>query len=488
MSQSGTFTLPKWFDKNHYAMTKLASLRANDFTTTAARMEAAFAASGFIGDEGLLRHFLAYGHKEDLSPNLLFDAEQYYIAKTSQVYGKKIVNHGEVQSIKNAIHNAGMSAWTHYERYGAVEGIDPSNNFNSEKYLSAKLAHVRQVEGPNYTMDNLKAAIASGGMTPLTHFLLYGQGEGFIQDQTQLAVNTPISVTNDPPPVVTPEQPVIPQPPVTNPTAPPPPAALPTVEISGAQHYGILQANFPSGTGEGQIILNSVSNRKGLHVSNVKDLTLYLRGANVIMEDDTPHDDAIYGANLSNVNIVGDFGASLNVEGIRAATVNASGLNGTLRIELSERNATRLIGSQGNDFIETNGRADVITGGDGNDVFRIGEDIEGRFSSGALSRVPTITDFSKGDTIDFSEASRHFQGLASQGQVAVGNQNDLVSTIRNHLSSHEMSVLVVHYSGDTYLAANGDGRNSDDDMVVRLLGIYDQSTLSMTGSEMSTLL
>lgn len=457
---------PEWFDDDYYFAAKLAAMKSQNPAYTAEQLSTAFRASGFVGDEGLYRHFTAWGQQEELSPNSLFDSGQYYIAKTAQFYGKQSVSENEVQTVKGLIHNAGMNAWSHYTAYGAAEGVDPSNNFDSDAYLTAKLAQVRQAESPGMTMQGLNAALAACGLTPLSHFLCYGKDEGFINDLGQIEVASPVTVT--------------PSSPVEQ-----PPVGIPTIELSGAQPYRLLQADFPAGTGEGQVVLNSVTTYKGLYTPNVTNLTLYLRGRNVIEEDDTPYDDAIFGTNLASVAITGDAGASLTVEGVRAGTVDASALNGSLYISLSDHHATRVIGSQGNDIIETNGMADVITGGLGNDVFRIDADMDGPFSNWTLARTPIITDFSRGDRIDFSEASRQFQGFASRGQVAAGSESELVNILRDYLSGAERGILVAHHAGNTYLAANGDTWDTDDDAVVCLTGVYDQASLALAGAAVS---
>lgn len=455
---TSTGQVPGWFDADVYFANKLAAMRATAPSYTAARLSAAFAEAGFVGDDGLYRHFVLHGADEDVSPSALFDAEQYYAAKTASYYDRGTVTKDEIQIVKHLIHEAGMNAWTHYVAFGADEGVDPSSSFDSQTYLAAKLAVIRQTN-PYSTMEELVAAIRDASMTPLSHYLCHGKDEGFILDISQLAVTDPTIVLPD---------------------------DLPTIELTGYKPYTLLKAEFPAGTDQGQVMLKSVTTQKGLYVSGVTDLIVYLSGENVVLEADTPYDDAIFGTTmLSTVTITGDSSASLQVEGVRAETVNASALNGSLVISLSENHATTVIGSQGNDFIETNGMADVITGGSGNDTFRIGENLGGAITAWTLDTIPTITDFSAGDVIDFSEASRQLRGFSSRGPATAVDEAELVSILRDYLSGTELGIRVVYQGGNTYLAANGDVWNTNEDVVVRLVGIYDQADLVATGYEVS---
>ncbi len=68
-----------------------------------------------------------------------------------------------------------MNAWTHYQKYGSDEGVNPSNAFDADAYLTAKAAAM----GGDWTADSIAKAIDDNGMTVLEHYLTFaGTGEG----------------------------------------------------------------------------------------------------------------------------------------------------------------------------------------------------------------------------------------------------------------------------------------------------------------------
>ncbi len=81
-------TVKPWFNYNTYMANKLAQMQAAEPTAgwTADSLKAAFEKAGFYGDTGAQAHFNQYGHKEDVSPNKMFDATYYYQAKALQWY------------------------------------------------------------------------------------------------------------------------------------------------------------------------------------------------------------------------------------------------------------------------------------------------------------------------------------------------------------------------------------------------------------------
>lgn len=176
---------PKWFDVDTYMANKLIQVQTAepDANWTAESLAATFVANDFGGTDGAYNHFVAFGAKEDVSPNALFSADQYYTAKAAQFYDKapSAVSALEVATVKGLIKDAGMNAWTHYQAYGASEGVNPSNDFDSTAYMEAKLA-LMKADDPNYTMDNLEAAFAAAGYSPLEHFLTFGGLEGEVQE------------------------------------------------------------------------------------------------------------------------------------------------------------------------------------------------------------------------------------------------------------------------------------------------------------------
>ncbi|MBQ9453694.1 MAG: hypothetical protein IJU65_10470, partial [Desulfovibrio sp.] len=131
----------KWFDYSTYMANKRAQLNAADPSAnwTAEQVADAFEQAGFKGVDGAQQHFEQYGHtaEENLSPNANFIPSQYYIFKAADYFDKAVADVTEEQAayIQAAIKDAGMSAWDHYTQYGTKEGINPSNNFDTQKYL-----------------------------------------------------------------------------------------------------------------------------------------------------------------------------------------------------------------------------------------------------------------------------------------------------------------------------------------------------------------
>ena len=146
--------------------------------TRAEFMESVLAGCGLTPEE----HYLLYGWSEGLSPNPYFDAEEYILAKAAALFES-----GGYES-PEAARQAFEEAWPHdpYEHYllcGASEGINPSNDFDASDYLAAKLAALladpkTAEDWLGKTVEDLEAAFEAAGLTPLTHFLLYGRGEG----------------------------------------------------------------------------------------------------------------------------------------------------------------------------------------------------------------------------------------------------------------------------------------------------------------------
>lgn len=197
--------VPSWFNGSVYMQNKLASLKATDSTMTYDKMLAAFTEAGFIGEEGYYQHFEQYGSKaaENLSPNAFFDPYEYAQFKaisyfTSDEAGDKKVDEATVRGdikyyagqITQAFSDAGMSAWEHYNQYGAAEKINTSNAFDESDYLAAKAAALNKAEGVDtWTADTVRTAIINAGMTPLTHYMEYaGKSDNEVKAGSTFAV------------------------------------------------------------------------------------------------------------------------------------------------------------------------------------------------------------------------------------------------------------------------------------------------------------
>ena len=206
--------MEKWFDPQVYMVNKLVQMQETDPPYTMTNLVDAFAAAGFVGEEGYYAHFVQYGANEDVAPNAFFNAQEYYTAKAAQFYGEAFDGSELlVAQVKALIQQAGMNAWTHYQQYGSAEGVDPSNAFDASAYCAAKAeamnaAGLKDAAGNDWTADSIKTAIDQAGMSVLEHYLTYaGTGEGEVAsgatypvaDDDQVVVPNPgvnIVVTN----------------------------------------------------------------------------------------------------------------------------------------------------------------------------------------------------------------------------------------------------------------------------------------------------
>ncbi|MCR5814001.1 MAG: hypothetical protein K6G15_05880 [Desulfovibrio sp.] len=175
---------PKWFDKSYYLTSKLEVMREQVGYENLSMngLKQMFKDCGYDPDsaDSLYAHFNKYGHAENVSPDSYFDVDYYFQSKAADYYNVKYVEQvtdSQVQFIKAAFAKVGLSAWDHYLKYGMKEGIDPNANFNTSKYMDAKLAQMK-VTDPSYTMDQLLDAFKAANLNPVQHYFSYGQSEG----------------------------------------------------------------------------------------------------------------------------------------------------------------------------------------------------------------------------------------------------------------------------------------------------------------------
>lgn len=180
--------IPAWFNSNDYFRNKLAALNAADNyqTWNDLTLRTAFTNAGYSVDaEGMYQHYADYGQYEGISPNALFNIDEYLYAKAVQYYAEEgtidiqNVTSQHAYSMWLAINNAGLTPWQHYVMYGADEGINPSASFDSAAYLNAKLAQLQSSEPTaGWTLTSLQAALDAADLTPLEHYYAYGIDEG----------------------------------------------------------------------------------------------------------------------------------------------------------------------------------------------------------------------------------------------------------------------------------------------------------------------
>lgn len=166
------------FNTEFYLEQKLAQLQADGETgfESTADVAAAFEAAGLTAEA----HYEQYGLVEGLNPNEEFDTNVYLSQKLAQLQanGEEFAT---VEDVIAAFAAAGLSPLEHYNQYGAAEALSPNANFNVQAYLEDKLAQLQAdgVEGFETTADVL-AAFQAAGLTPLDHFKQFGEAEGLV--------------------------------------------------------------------------------------------------------------------------------------------------------------------------------------------------------------------------------------------------------------------------------------------------------------------
>lgn len=169
-------TTPAWFNKDQYLASKLAQLRAEGETQyeTVEEVEAALEAAGFDAFD----HFQEYGLIERTSPNEYFNATEYLNAQVIYLNERDGVDTWTADSVSDAIAAAGMTLWEHFATYGWQEGVNPSNKFDTNKYLESKLAQLQATEpDAEWTLEKLVDALAEAGLDPVSHYVEFGANE-----------------------------------------------------------------------------------------------------------------------------------------------------------------------------------------------------------------------------------------------------------------------------------------------------------------------
>ena len=458
-------SIPNWFDADYYFSKKLEAVKAQDGSYTSERLSAEFAAAGFSGGEGLFNHFSHYGHNEELAPNKFFDAAAYYTAKAAQYYNVQSVSTEQFQNIQTMIKGAGLSAWTHYDAYGWQEGLNASNSFDGAKYLDAKLAQMQETD-PGATMESLKKAFVDAHLSPLEHYLMYGRNEGVISNEGDLTASNPVT----PPSSITP--PVNPDPdPDPDPTPEP---GGETITIS-SNHDGRVDAIFAEGTYQGTVVPDGiVVAANGLYLGNVKHVALTLGTNTVLFKDEGSSETAISGNDLESLTITGGASSGFTTQGgIAVSTIDASEMQGSMRIELSSDFATTYSGGSGYDSVTSYGQADVMSGGGGLDTFKFMKGVTGQFTESVLhNQVATITDLSHNDTVNYS-AITSTGSMFVRDTLTATSESQLISLINSHLSGTQNTAQAVEYDGDTYVSINSGSNASAEDFVVCLSGVFE---------------
>ena len=183
-----------YFDETYYLQSKLAQLKnigesyhPDGETWNATNLKAFMLEQGMTPQE----HYLRYGRSEGLDPNPYFNEAEYLQSKTNQLNSVRELKPGAdtfsnwtVADTLKAITDAGMLPVEHYERYGAFETsgggdfINPSSALDTSAYWSAKLSQLQTTEpNGNWTQEKMLEAFQNAGLSPVSHYMRYGEGE-----------------------------------------------------------------------------------------------------------------------------------------------------------------------------------------------------------------------------------------------------------------------------------------------------------------------
>ncbi len=186
--------VPAWFDYNYYLTSKLRQLKKDDpdhwHAATVADVEQAFTKAGYVGEQGAYQHFVDYGAREGADPNPLFCAEEYYTFRAATHFGCGVVDVTPLRRAQTVtlIKNRYGNAWDDYTQEGALEFANASNSFDTKKYLTDKLLKNRDADPAGWgtkTEHDMAQAIHDAGMNPVSHYYLFGSGEGVGPSQVE---------------------------------------------------------------------------------------------------------------------------------------------------------------------------------------------------------------------------------------------------------------------------------------------------------------
>ena len=173
------------FDEAYYLKSKLQQLIKTDAATYGSwntdQVKQAIEDAGMTV-EG---HYQQYSLVEGTSGNPYFNTTEYLEAKLAQLKSVDPAqyNNWTVDDVVKAFQDAGLTAEEHYQMYGCKETdangylINPSNAFDANAYVQAKLAQLVAADPETYgewTAEDVVEAIADAGMTPVEHFEDYG--------------------------------------------------------------------------------------------------------------------------------------------------------------------------------------------------------------------------------------------------------------------------------------------------------------------------
>ena len=130
---------------------------------------------------------------QEINPKTFFNESEYIQYKALQFFSKKENgSHSSEEILKNIdqyaikiikiFRDAKITAWEHFQHFGTIEEINPSNFFDTKKYLSTKAEILNTLgltdNGKEWTSQSIAQALREMRLSVLDHFLLYaGKGK-----------------------------------------------------------------------------------------------------------------------------------------------------------------------------------------------------------------------------------------------------------------------------------------------------------------------
>ncbi|MCR9984188.1 calcium-binding protein [Vibrio alginolyticus] len=148
------------------------------------------------------------------------------------------------------------------------------------------------------------------------------------------------------------------------------------------------------------------------------------------------------GAVSNEATVAVDF-ENVTVEAVTALGYQTMALNSDLNLVMGTDGDDILVGTEGNDLIIGGLGNDILTGGEGDDVFKWTE---------MQSATDTVTDFSDGDQLDFTDVFDDMSG------TDISTLLDDLGSGDYHGSVDDISVEVTESGGNSTLTINKDGQ------------------------------
>lgn len=191
------------------------------------------------------------------------------------------------------------------------------------------------------------------------------------------------------------------------------------------------------------------------------------------------------GRGVSSIDASGaTAGLTLNTTGLTAASAGLTIKGSALADSITLGGAATVTAGAGNDTITVGGSfATTLTGGAGNDTFNVGAAVSTAAGSGVV--VTTITDFTAGDSLQFSGAKDVFAATATNVSTATTLQGALDLAA----AGGSGNITWFSYGGNTYVVEDNSGNATfgAGDIVVKLTGTIDLSHVTSSTGGIVTL-